>query len=143
MLVVIIVLLIAYIVWTSRTDAEIRPITEKAEQVSRSVRKFAERLPFTGARHDRKRREQLTAWLRTHYLDAETTDADAQALTEWMKTLGDSDFAAYLERVTAVTESLGAPLEKALQDSNPAHQAVLRLAMLTAWKSLTLTPAAA
>jgi hypothetical protein len=143
MLLVIIVVLIAYIVWTSRTEDQKRPITDKAEQVSRSLRKFTDRLPFTGARHNQKRREQLTAWLHTHYLEAQTTDADAQALTEWLKSLNDSDFRSYLQRVTAVTESLGTPLDKALHDANPAHQAVLRLAMLTSWKSLTLNPAVA
>lgn len=143
MLFVIIVLLIAYIVWNSRTDAQKRPITDKVEQVSGSLRQFAERVPFTGARRNQKRRQQLTAWLHTHYLEAETTDADAQALTEWIKSLSDSDLTSYLQRVTAVTESLGTPLDKALNDANPAHQSVLRLALLTAWKSLTLTPAAA
>lgn len=143
MLLVIIVVLIAYIVWNSRTEEQKRPITDKAEQVSSSLRKFTARLPFTGARRDQKRREQLTAWLHTHYLEAQTTDADAQALTEWLKSLSDSDFTSYVQRVTAVTESLGTPLDKALQDANPAHQAVLRLAMLTSWKSLTLNPAVA
>lgn len=143
MLFVIIVLLIVYIVWTSRTDAQKRPITDKVEQVSGSLRKFAERIPFTGARRNQKHREQLTAWLHTHYLEAETTDADAQALAEWIKSLSESDLTSYLRRVTAVTESLGTSLNKALNDANPAHQSVLRLALLTAWKSLTLTPAAA
>lgn len=143
MLLVIIVLLIAYIVWNSRTEAQKQPITDKAEQVSRSVRKFTDRLPFSGARQAQKRREQLTAWLNTHYLEAQTTDDDAQALAEWLKTLSESELTSYLQRVTAVTKSLGTPLDKALRDSNPAHQAVLRLAMLTSWKSFTVNPAAA
>jgi hypothetical protein len=143
MLLVIIVLLIAYIVWTSRTEEQKRPLTDKAEQVSHSLRKFTDRLPFSGAKRNQKRREQLTAWLHTHYLEAQTTDADAQALTEWLKTLSNDEFTSYVQRVTAVTESLGTPLDKALHATNPAHQAVLRLAMLTSWKSLTLNPATA
>lgn len=142
MLLVIILLLIGYIIWNSRTAAQKRPIVQRAEQVSDSLRNIGERVPTPFTKRDKKRREQLTAWLRTNYLESDVEDVEAQALAEWLKGLSDREFTAFLQRIITLTESLGVKLDAALKDNSPATNDVLRLGALTAWKSSSIKTAA-
>lgn len=135
MLLVIIIVLIGYIVWNSRSEAQKRPIVERAEQVSDSLRSISERVPTPFTKNDKKRRDQLTAWLKTHYVEGESTDADVKAFGEWFKGLNERDVTAFLQRMTAVLESLGIKTETLLKDANSAPSDVIRMSILTAWKS--------
>lgn len=138
MLLVIIILLLAYIIWTSRSAAQKRPIIQRAEQVSGSLRSLGERIPTPFGKRDKKRREEITMWLRTNYLESDVEDADVKALAEWLKGLNDQEFAAFTQRIVGLLEALNVKLDSALSDSDPITKEMLRHGALTAWKSAHL-----
>lgn len=135
MLLVIILVLLGYIIWSSRTEAQKRPLVERAEQVSGSVLSVGKRVAGPFNRRGKKRREQLTSWLNTHYFEQKEADAEVKAMGEWFKGLSEGETNDFLEQVMAIMESLGIKLDAIIKGSATAPDEALRLGLFAAWKS--------